>query len=124
MISIISIKLPDCGRGRKIAPPAERTLPMLLSLLGPSAVGRRRLRRLGFHAERALARLAQRGDRALRAWGARRLAREMQSWPDERLSDIGLTRAEIADAIEGVCRPFRWVPDHAAAKLDPARFGH
>lgn len=101
---------------------------MLLSLLGqgvgPGSSPAHRLRRLGFRAERALTRLGHRCDRALRAWGARRLAREMQSWPDERLSDIGLTRAELADAIEGVRRPFHWVPDHEAAKLDPARFGH
>ena len=101
---------------------------MLLSFLGhgfvPGAAPARRLRRLGFHAGRALARIVRRCDRALRAWGARRLAREMQSWPDERLSDIGLSRAALADAIEGVRRPFRWVPDHEPAKLDPTRFGH
>ena len=100
---------------------------MLLSLLGRGAgpaAAANRLRRIGFHADRALARLSRRCDRTLRAWGARRLAREMQSWPDERLSDIGLTRAELADAIEGIRRPFRWVPDHEAGTLDPARFGH
>ncbi len=101
---------------------------MLLSLFGggfgPGAGSAHRLRRLGFRAERALARFGLRCDRALRAWGARRLAREMQTWPDERLSDIGLTRAEIASAIEGIRHPFHWVPDHDAAKLDPSRFGH
>jgi uncharacterized protein YjiS (DUF1127 family) len=99
---------------------------MLLSLFGfgPGAGAAPRLRRLGFRAERALARFGLRCDRALRAWGARRLAREMQTWPDERLRDIGLTRAEIASAIEGIRHPFQWVPDHAAAKLDPSRFGN
>lgn len=101
---------------------------MLLSFfgtgLGPDAASARRLRRLHLSAGRALDRLALGCDRALRAWGARRLAREMQSWPDERLRDIGLSRAELADAIEGLRRPFHWVPDHEAAKLDPARFGH
>ncbi len=101
---------------------------MLLSLLGGGfghgAASARRFRGLGFHTGRALARLARRGERALRAWGARRLAREMQTWPDERLRDIGLTRVEIASAIEGIRHPFRWVPDHDAAKLDPSRFGH
>ena len=100
---------------------------MLLSLFGsgagPAAVAARRLHRLRFHVARAHERLAFRCDRALRAWGTRRLAREMESWPDERLRDIGLTRAEIGAAIEGLRRPFRWVPDHDAAKLDPARFG-
>jgi uncharacterized protein YjiS (DUF1127 family) len=115
-------------RRRNITALAERSDPMLLSLfgngLGRDAASARRLRRLHFRAGRALDRLAMRCDRALRAWGARRLAREMQSWPDERLRDIGLTRAEIAEAIEGVRRPFRWAPDHEAAKLDPSRFGH
>jgi uncharacterized protein YjiS (DUF1127 family) len=100
---------------------------MLLSLLGQGIVpgaAANRLRRIGFRAGRALARLAHRCERALRAWGARRLAREMQTWPDERLRDIGLTRAEIAGAIEGLRHPFRWVPDHDAAKLDASRFGH
>lgn len=99
---------------------------MLLSLLGqgiaPSPA--HRLRRLVFRAEWALARLGHRCDRTLRAWGARRLVREMQTWPDERLRDIGLTRAELAGAIEGVRRPFHWVPNHEAGRLDPARFGH
>ena len=101
---------------------------MLLTLfgsgLGTGADSARFLRRLGLSAERALARLGHRCDRTLRAWGARRLAREMQSWPDERLRDIGVSRAELASAIEGVRRPFHWVPDHEAARLDPARFGH
>lgn len=97
---------------------------MLLSILGTGAASARRLRRAGFHAERTVARLAMRCDRALRAWGARRLAREMESWPDERLRDIGLARAELANAIEGVRRRFHWVPDHDSAKLDSARFGH
>ena len=100
---------------------------MLLALFGhridAGAATARRLRRLGFHAERVIA-VANRYDRALRNWGARRLAREMQSWPDERLRDIGVTRAELASAIEGVRRPFRWVPDHDPAQLDPNRFGH
>ena len=103
---------------------------MLLSFLGnglgSSAPGAlpRRLRRAAFHAGRAALRLGQRCERALRAWGARRLVREMQSWPDERLKDIGLSRADLASAVEGVRRPFFWVPDHEAAKLDPTRFGH
>jgi uncharacterized protein YjiS (DUF1127 family) len=103
---------------------------MLLSFLGnglgSSASGAwpRRLRRAAFHAERAAHRLGRRCERALRAWGARRLAREMQSWPDERLRDIGLSRAELAAAVEGVRRPFHWVPDHDGAKLDLARFGY
>jgi hypothetical protein len=103
---------------------------MLLSFLGngldSSATGawRRRLRRATFHAERVARRLGQRCERALRAWGARRLAREMQSWPDERLKDIGLSRAELAGAVDGVRRPFRWVPDHDATSMDPSRFGH
>ena len=83
----------------------------------------RRLRHLGFHAGRLRDRLGQRLGRAFRAWAAQRLAREMQCWPDERLSDIGLTRAELVAAVEGVRRPFQWVPVHDAAKMDPARFG-
>jgi hypothetical protein len=47
----------------------------------------------------------------------------MQAWPDHRLKDIGLTRSDIATAIKGMRRPFRWVPDHDAAKMDPSRFG-
>jgi len=103
---------------------------MLFSLLGnglaagASAASARRLRHFGFHARRAFERVWRRCDLAFRAWGARRLLREMQSWPDERLRDIGLSRCEIASAIEGVKRPFQWVPDHDAAKMDPARFGH
>lgn len=103
---------------------------MLFSLIGngvrPAAgdAAARRLRRIAFHADRAFARAAARCERTLRNWGARRLAREMQSWPDERLKDIGLTRAELASAIEGVRRPYRWVPDHDARALDPSRFGH
>ncbi len=84
----------------------------------------RRARRLGFRADRLLERLRHRCDLALRAWGARRLVREMQSWPDERLKDIGLSRADLVHAIEGVRRPFRWVPDHDASQMDPSRFGH
>lgn len=103
---------------------------MLFSLIGnglaagASAASARRLRRFGFHAGRAFERVRQRCDLALRAWGARRLVREMQSWPDERLRDIGLSRAEIVGAIEGMKRPFRWVPDHDGSKMDPNRFGH
>lgn len=100
---------------------------MLLSLFGngfgPGAPAARRLQRLRYHAARASARLVLWCDHALRAWGARRLAREMESWPEERLRDIGLARAEIGAAIEGVRRPYRWVPDHDAARLDPERFG-
>jgi hypothetical protein len=48
----------------------------------------------------------------------------MQSWPDERLRDIGLSRADLAGAIEGVRRPFQWVPAHDGKKLEPSRFGH
>jgi hypothetical protein len=48
----------------------------------------------------------------------------MQSWLDERLKDIGLSRAELASAIEGVRRPFRWQPDREGPPLDPERFGH
>lgn len=84
----------------------------------------RRLRHLRFHAGARLRRLWERGDLFLRAWGARRLVREMQAWPDERLRDIGVSRADLVGAIEGVRRPFRWVPDHDASKLDPSRFGH
>jgi len=84
----------------------------------------RRLRRLRRHAGLKLGRLWHRCDLLLRAWGARRLAGDMQAWPDERLRDIGLSRADLGAAIEGVRRPFQWVPDHDAAKLDPLRFGH
>ena len=84
----------------------------------------RRLRHAGFHTSLWLQRIERRCDLALRAWGARRLVREMQTWPDERLKDIGLSRAELMGAIEGIRRPFRWVPDHDARKMDPARFGH
>ena len=103
---------------------------MLFSLLGnglASGAGSawaRRLRHVRYHADRHLRHLSQRCDAAFRSWGARRLAREMQSWPDERLKDVGLSRAEIASAIEGVRRPFQWVPDHDAAKMTPSRFGH
>lgn len=105
---------------------------MLFSLLGNglgsgegiAAAWARRLRHARFHTDRHLQRLVRRADTALRAWGARRLAREMQSWPDERLRDIGLSRAELVGAIEGVRRPFHWAPDHDAQKMDPARFGH
>ncbi|HEY7610732.1 MAG TPA: hypothetical protein VIF14_16000 [Alphaproteobacteria bacterium] len=105
---------------------------MMLSLLrhgfglgnGGAAALERRLRRFAFRAALRRERLRHRCDLALRAWGARRLAREMQAWPDERLQDIGLSRAELVSAIEGVRRPFRWVPDHDAAKMDPSRFGH
>ena len=103
---------------------------MLFSLLGnglASGAGSawaRRLRHARYHADRHLQRLWQRCDVAFRSWGARRLAREMQSWPDERLKDVGLSRAELASAVEGVRRPFRWTPEHDAEKMDPARFGH
>jgi uncharacterized protein YjiS (DUF1127 family) len=91
---------------------------------GGASLWARRLRHFGFRAGLALQRLERRCDLALRAWGARRLVREMQTWPDERLKDIGLSRAELMSAIEGVRRPFHWVPDHDARKMDPARFGH
>jgi hypothetical protein len=62
-------------------------------------------------------------DRVCRAYAARRLAREMRDWPDERLEDIGLTRAELADAIRGVKQPFRWTPaiDPEAPPISRAR---
>ena len=63
-------------------------------------------------------------DAAFRAWGARRLAREMAHWPEERLRDVGLSRAEVAAAIAGLRRPYRWEPDCVAVKLDPSSFGH
>ena len=91
---------------------------------GGAAVWARRLRHLRFHAGLRLQRLQHRCDAALRAWGARRLVREMQTWPDERLKDIGLSRAELMNAIDGVRRPFQCVPDHDARKMDPTRFGH
>jgi uncharacterized protein YjiS (DUF1127 family) len=101
---------------------------VLASRLGAASGGppawTRRFAHFRFHAGLRFQRLKHRCDRALRAWGARRLAREMQSWPDERLRDIGLSRAEIVRAIEGVRRPFHWAPDHDARKLDPTRFGH
>jgi len=50
-------------------------------------------------------------DAFCRAYAARRLLREMRDWPDHRLRDIGLTRAELAAAILGVRRPYRWVPE-------------
>ncbi len=100
---------------------------MLLSPFGgfgPGAAALRRLAPFNFGAARAFDRVWQRCDRLLRAWSARRLAREMELWPDERLRDIGLSRTDIASAVEGVRRPYRWVPGHEAATLDPARFGH
>ena len=84
----------------------------------------RRLSHLRFQAALHLERLRRRCDRALRASAARRLAHEMLSWPDERLRDIGLSRADLAGAIEGVRRPFQWVPAHDGKQLEPARFGH
>jgi len=63
-------------------------------------------------------------DALFRAWGARRLAREIEQWPDERLKDLGLSRAEVAAAVEGLRRPFRWQPDADAARMHPTRFGH
>ena len=86
--------------------------------------GMRRFQLLLADAGRGAGRLAHRCDLFLRAWGARRLVREMQAWPDERLKDIGLARADLDAAIAGVRRPFRWVPDHDARQMDPARFGH
>jgi hypothetical protein len=100
----------------------------LVSGLGWSPAGAsawaRRLRRLHVRAGLWRQRIERRCDLALRAWAARRLVREMQAWPDERLRDIGLSRTEIASAIEGVRRPFRWVPDHDTSRLDSAHFGH
>ncbi len=100
---------------------------MLLSLfggVGPGAAPLRRLAHLNLRAARAFDRMRQRCDRALRVWDARRLAREMEMWPDERLRDIGLSRADVASVVEGVRRPYCWVPSHEATSLDPARFGH
>ena len=93
------------------------------SLDGAAALARR-LGPLRSQAALHLERLRRRCDRALRASAARRLAHEMQSWPDERLRDIGLSRADLAGAIEGVRRPFQWVPAHDGKKLEPSRFGH
>ena len=102
--------------------------PTLAAVLGRNARAAdalaRRLRPLRHHARLSLGRLWHRCHLLLRAWGARRLAGDMRAWPDERLRDIGLSRADLAAAIEGVRRPFHWVPDHDAAKLDPSRFGH
>jgi uncharacterized protein YjiS (DUF1127 family) len=81
------------------------------------------LRAARFRAAHRFAALLQWFGRLFRTWAARRLVREMQAWPDHRLKDIGLTRSDIATAIEGMRRPFRWVPDHDAAKMDPSRFG-
>lgn len=88
-----------------------------------------RLRRAVLHpAGRALraafAAAAARADGVCRAYAARRLLREMQEWPDERFRDIGLTRAELANAVLGTRHPFRWVPESHATRLEPARFGH
>jgi uncharacterized protein YjiS (DUF1127 family) len=91
---------------------------------GDAPAWTRRFGHLRFHALRCFQRVKHRCDRMLRNWGARRLAREMQSWPDERLKDIGLSRAELVNAIEGVRRPFHWAPDHDERKLDATRFGH
>ena len=62
-------------------------------------------------------------DRLCRNHAARRLAREMRDWPDERLKDIGLTRAELANAIRGVKNPFHWTPaiDPEAPPISRAR---
>ena len=89
-----------------------------------SGIWSRRLDHLAFHAGRLCDRVGQSLGRAFRAWAAQRLAREMQTWPEERLRDIGLTRGALVAAVEGVKRPFQWVPAHDAAKMDPARFGH
>jgi uncharacterized protein YjiS (DUF1127 family) len=100
---------------------------MLPSSLGENARATalaRRLGRLRHRAGRGLQRLLERADLWLRAWAARRLAGEMAAWSDERLRDIGLSRSDLASAVEGVRRPFRWVPDHDASRMDPARFGH
>ena len=84
----------------------------------------RRLRRLAFHADGFAARAWARCDRAMRVWSARRLAHEMQNWPDERLKDIGISRAELIGAVAGLKRPFHWVPDSEPRSLDRDRFGH
>src|SRR5687768_5930792 len=93
--------------GARIRPAAPPALPPALGLAQDFA-----RRALGF------------ADALFRAWGARRLAREMAVLPDYRLKDIGLSRAEIGAAIAGFRRPYRWEPDCDLAKMDPSRFGH
>ena len=71
-----------------------------------------------------LQRLWHRCDLARRAWGANRLAREIEHWPDDRLKDIGLSRADVSRAIAGLRRPYQWQPDYDPMRMHPSRFGH
>src|SRR5262249_9447226 len=115
-----------------MALPPIRSDPMPFSALRLSPVSAagvalalaRGWRRLRAEASFRLAPLRRRWERALRAWNARLVVRELVAWPDERLKDIGLSRAAIVSAVEGVQRPFQWVPDHDASQLEPSRFGH
>jgi uncharacterized protein YjiS (DUF1127 family) len=70
------------------------------------------------------AKLLHLADALARAWAMRRVVRELESWPDERLKDVGLKRGDVINAVRGLRRPFRWQPEADRAKLDRERFGH
>ena len=97
-------------------------MPLLApaALYRPDALARAAGRRAALLAQPIL----RAADAVCRNWAARRVLREMQSWPDGRLRDIGLSRAELAAAVLGTRRRFRWVPESEATALEPSRFGH
>jgi uncharacterized protein YjiS (DUF1127 family) len=48
---------------------------------------------------------------------ARATVRELESWDDHRLRDIGLERMDVEAAVRGVRPLFRWQPDCDRAAL-------